>query len=111
MNVIPTNMIEPLRRTLDAAQAYVRETNELSLRNIESIQHLIHGLQSGYKHHNLNCISFKPGTRALCGFTMAGFMHLLKDLKAALKNVFTKSRLVVSGYSNYCEIRFKLYLC
>lgn len=111
IDVIPEELMEPLQRNLEAAKNFVRWNTQFAVVNANKVKLFIHGLRYGYKHHNLDCISFKPSLRTLCGFTLEAFAILFTDLESGLSQLFPNSPSVVGlEGSHYCERRFKLFL-
>mmetsp|Transcript_25606 Transcript_25606/g.37837 ORF Transcript_25606/g.37837 Transcript_25606/m.37837 type:complete len:430 (+) Transcript_25606:6471-7760(+) len=110
IDVIPPELINPLERTLQAAIKFVNDNTEATVRNSRKLRFLISGLRDGYKHHSMNCITFKPGLRSICGFSLHHFTILLNLLMPRLKLVFPNCEVIAKDKNKYCEVRFKLFL-
>ena len=79
--------------------------------NFDKVKHLIADVAFGKKHHTLNCITFTPALRSICGFSMEQFALLFNMLTPALQESFSNSPLISHEPSKICEIRFKLFIC
>ena len=68
-------------------QKFVKVTDDMVANNLNIARYLIADLKMGYKHHNLNCITFTPGFRSICGFSLPQFTQLLNFIKPGLLKV------------------------
>ena len=90
-------------------QKFVKVTDDMVANNLNIARYLIADLKMGYKHHNLNCITFTPGFRSICGFSLPQFTQLLNFIKPQLLKFFAHSPVLAEG-ANFCEIRMKLFI-
>lgn len=91
----------------------INETNNYSQRMENVSTKWIQDIGSGYKHHDIHCITFTNSVSSIIGMTLEQFGILFNSLLPHLRDAFPHSPVIIEAddfSKKICSIRFKLFL-
>jgi hypothetical protein len=91
----------------------VDETTRYNAQQMAIALELISDLQPGLKHHSIHCLSFRECMSTVIGLNMPSFSKLFLSLREPLARAFPRcpETLAPGEVHNFCERRFRLFLC